>query len=202
MPFFITLAHEFLHALNQLERIAWILGTLGIETMEEFFAELNLINSNVCYENNLVYSILCLFKKEKLNKYNLLDFCKQLKMKYREYRKGESSHTALFEAILPVQKFLAKKLKLQNDKGFLEEKYKDFWQNGKNDDSLDEMTVILGSKRLISLSKNVFIGETTFLRDYYQDSSIISWSHYSVESMKFWQKMVTILNRRPAKVRG
>ncbi|MFQ6723225.1 MAG: hypothetical protein ACLRFH_02365, partial [Opitutales bacterium] len=193
LPFFITLAHEFLHALNQLERITWILGSLDIETMEEFFAELNLINSNVCNENNLVCNILCLFNKEKLNKYNLLDFCKQLKMQYHRYRQEENSLEVLFEAILPIQKFLAKKLKLQNNKGILETRHKDLWQNKDNNDSLDEMTIILESERKIGEVEFVFIGETTFLREYYHDNAIISWSHFPARDLEFWQKMSAIL---------
>ena len=54
LPFFITLAHEFLHALNQLERIEWIFASLGMRTLEALFAELNLITSNVFDLNNLV----------------------------------------------------------------------------------------------------------------------------------------------------
>ena len=142
LPFFITLAHEFLHALNQLERI------------EQYW------NSNLVYE----------------------------------YNKTEDLLNTLDDTIF-MQDFLANKLKLKNDIGILSNKYLTLWGNKDNDDFLDEMTVILGSKRQIALNKKVFIGETTFLREYYKDKSIISWSHDGAHELRFWERMGLLLGK-------
>ncbi|MFQ6723445.1 MAG: hypothetical protein ACLRFH_03520, partial [Opitutales bacterium] len=96
-------------------------------------------------------------------------------------------------------KFLMQKLGLQKSEEILQSKYKVFWQNGKNDDSLDEMTVILGSERRIGEVEFVFIGETTFLREYYHDNTIISWSHDSAKNIDFWQKMSIVLQKKYVK---
>ena len=124
LPFFITLAHEFLHALNQLERIdlCWFSSCHYFE------------NSNVTILDNL-------------------------------------------NAIMPMENFLAEKLGIQDDDVIFNQACKKLWGS---DHFLDEMTVILSSERKIGESEFVFIGETTFLREYYKDNTIISWSHASV----------------------
>ena len=94
-----------------------------------------------------------------------------------------------------IQEFLIKKLNLKTNAYILQEKYKKFWENEGFDDSLDEMTVILGSKRRIDLTKTVFIGETTFLREYYDDDSIISWSYYSTNDIDLWQNSSILLDK-------
>lgn len=94
-----------------------------------------------------------------------------------------------------MQDFLANKLNLKDGIGILDDKYLNFWGNEENDDFLDEMTVILGSER--EIEDNIFnsIGETTFLREYYNDNTIISWSHFSAKDIKFWKKMIIILEK-------
>lgn len=110
LPFFVTLAHEFLHVLNQLECIEWL-----IEKNEDFSSP-----------------------KSK------------------------------------IQDFLFQKMNLRNNTDILKKQYKKLWENDDFDDSLDEMTVILGSKH--EIEDNIFksIGESTFLREYYNDDSIVS----------------------------
>lgn len=69
----------------------------------------------------------------------------------------------------------------------------DLWGNRNNDDFLDEMTVILQSKRKIAFGKNVYIVESTFLQEYYHDDTIVSWSHYFSRNYEFWDKMHILL---------
>ena len=104
-------------------------------------------------------------------------------------------HLDLLNKIMPIQSFLAIKVNLLNNADILQEKYEELWKNIGVDDSLDEMTVILGSQRKIGSLLSPFIGETTFLQEYYHDDSIISWSHYSVSSIEFWEKMYVILEK-------
>ena len=94
-----------------------------------------------------------------------------------------------------MQDFLANKLKLKNNVGVLSDKYLSLWGDKEKDDSLDEMTVILGRKRQIDLNKKVYIGETRFLREYYKDKSIISWSHESARDLKLWERMRLLLSK-------
>ncbi|MFQ6722868.1 MAG: hypothetical protein ACLRFH_00480 [Opitutales bacterium] len=195
LPFFITLAHEFLHVLNQLEKIDWILGSLGMRTMEELFMKLNLINVKEFNTNNINFRLLCLFNKGRINKKTLKDFGDQLKEKFSNYIKKEILFSILLEAILPTQTFLAKKLKLKDGIDILNDNYLDLWGNKDNDDFLDEMTVILQSKRRISLEEVVYVGETIFLQEYYHDDSIVSWSHYSAKDNEFWEKMYVLLEK-------
>ncbi len=148
LPFFITLAHEFLHVLNQLERIQKI----KTEKKEE-------------YEGLIKLSLA----DNKL--YNALD------------------------SILTIQNFLRNKLNLSETDLCLKEEYKKLWQNGTNDDSLDEMIVILGGFREISDKTSVLIGETTFLREYFKNDKIISWSHSSAHSSKFWKDGIILLKK-------
>lgn len=83
-------------------------------------------------------------------------------------------------------------MNLRKDNIIFAQKYKNLWGELK---FLDEMTVILGSKRKINCNKTVFIGETTFLQEYYNDNTIVSWSHYSARELEFWQKMFIGLNK-------
>ena len=115
LPFFITLAHELLHVLNQLERLQEIVTNHH----EEFVGKI--IQSPT--SNYLADSI---------------------------------------DTILTIQAFLKEKLGIKDDDLCLEEHYKALWQNGEIDDSLDEMSVILGCNRKISPTEEAFIGETTF----------------------------------------
>ncbi|MFQ6723137.1 MAG: hypothetical protein ACLRFH_01900 [Opitutales bacterium] len=135
LPFFITLAHEFLHALNQLERID-----------------------------------ICWFTFEGTGE-NLL---------------------STLDNIVSTCDFLTSKLNLSKDNIIFQKTCKELWGNNH---FLDEMTVILGSGRRIGEAEFVFIGETTFLREYFQDNTIISWSHDSARNINFWQKMSVILNK-------
>lgn len=129
LPFFITLAHEFLHALNQLERIQ--------------------------------YAIEQLFKsKDELKDDILTDI----------------------EERLPIQAFLKQKLNISQDNFCLKEEYIKLWQNYNLDDSLDEMTVILKSDRKTK-NKITSIGETTFLQEFYNDPTIVSWAHNSAHDI-------------------
>ncbi|MFQ6723176.1 MAG: hypothetical protein ACLRFH_02100, partial [Opitutales bacterium] len=138
LPFFITLAHEFLHALNQLERI------------------------------DLYWFTYCTFEDFNKNFLRTLD------------------------DMISMYDFLTNKLDLQKNSIIFQKTCKELWGNNH---FLDEMTVILSSERKISCEKTVFIGETTFLREYYQDDTIISWSHNSAKNIDFWQKMSAILNK-------
>ena len=119
LPFFITLAHEFLHALNQLEKI------------EQYW---NLALAGEYYRTQDILTVL-------------------------------GSKTSM-------QDFLSQKLQLEDSMGILKNNYLTLWGNENNDDFLDEMTVILGSKRKIDLRRTVFIGETSFLQEFYDDGSI------------------------------
>jgi len=47
------------------------------------------------------------------------------------------------------------------------------------------MTVILSNCRNISDSENIPIGETTFLREYYENNKIVSWTHYGAHDYNF-----------------
>lgn len=143
LPFFITLAHEFLHALNQLERI-------------DQYWDLDLADE---YDQN--GDILTILKSK-----------------------------------ISMQDFLANKLNLKNGIGILDDKYLNFWGNEENDDFLDEMTVILGNERKIEDDDFVFIGETTFLMEFYKDNTIISWSHFSAKDINFWKNMSIILREK------
>ena len=55
LPFFITLAHEFLHALNQLERIKWILDWSKVKNVDELLLKLKIEDffEKICLLNNL-----------------------------------------------------------------------------------------------------------------------------------------------------
>ncbi|MFQ6723528.1 MAG: hypothetical protein ACLRFH_03955 [Opitutales bacterium] len=145
--FFITLAHEFLHVLNQLERIQKI-------------------------------------KTEKQKEYD-------------ELTKSSLAENQLYDTLnqkLTIQNFLKNKLNLSETDLCLKEEYKKLWQNGTNDDSLDEMTVILSSNR--QTEKGIVnIGETTFLREYFKNDKIISWSHFSAHSSKFWKDVIILLEK-------
>ena len=164
-----------------------------METMEELFQGLNL---NKFDANNLNLRFLCLFNKGKINKKNLKGFYDQLKEKFDNFRTGEITLlSTLLEAILSTQSFLVKKLKLKDGIGILENEYLDLWGNRDNDDFLDEMTVILQSNRKIALGKIVYIGESTFLQEYYQDNSIVSWSHYFSRNYEFWNNMDILLKK-------
>ena len=44
-----------------------------------------------------------------------------------------------------------------------------------------------------------FLGKTTFLREYYHDNTIISWSHDSAKNIDFWQKMSIVLQKKYVK---
>ncbi|MFQ6723443.1 MAG: hypothetical protein ACLRFH_03510 [Opitutales bacterium] len=178
LPFFITLAHEFLHALNQLERVKWVLRKFGLKNIDELLLKLNF--EQICQFNDL--------SNVKEREEFVLDF-EFLKENY------ENCILAFLDGIIPMQKFLMKYLQLNKYSKLLRQKYKALWQNGSNDDSLDEMTVILGKQRIIGKFEKVFISETTFLREYYKDNTIISWSHDSARSANFWKEMAIILNK-------
>ena len=91
---------------------------------------------------------------------------------------------------MPMENFLVKKLGIQKNSIIFNQACKKLWGS---DHFLDEMTVILSSERKIGESEFAFIGETTFLREYYKDNTIISWSHCSTNDLEFWQKMPIIL---------
>ena len=143
LPFFITLAHEFLHALNQLERIDKVFSESNFTLDPEFSDKI--------------------------------------------------------DSMLPMQEFLCDKLKILPTDSCLQKEYKELWQNYASDDSLDEMTVILGSNRKISESEEVFIGETTFLQESCQDESIISWTHFEAHNSKCWQQAAPLLEKNYVK---
>ena len=91
-----------------------------------------------------------------------------------------------------MEDFLAKKLGIQKNSIIFNQEYKELWGNNH---FLDEMTVILGSERKIGELEFVFIGETTFLQEFYDNNTIISWSHDSAKNIDFWQKMSVILSK-------
>ena len=66
--------------------------------------------------------------------------------------------------MISMYDFLTNKLDLQKNSIIFQKTCKELWGNNH---FLDEMTVILSSERKISCEKTVFIGETTFLREYY-----------------------------------
>ena len=182
LPFFITLAHEFLHALNQLERIDWILMKFGVKNIDELLLKFKIEDffEKICLLNNLF---------DEQEKYEFKLYFEFLKENYKSCILG------FLDEIISMQKFLMQHLKLDDCCKVLALKYKALWQNKGNDDSLDEMTVILQSKRQISFNETFCIGETTFLQEFYDDDSIVSWSHYSVNSVKFWKKMSVVLGK-------
>ena len=143
LPFFITLAHEFLHALNQLECIQKI----SLENVK-----------------------LDIFVTK-----NSIEFYKNL------------------DSIKPIQTFLCEKLEIEKNSTILKEECTKLWQNDDVDDSLDEMSVILGSNRKIGDNISTFIGETTFLQEYFGDNSIISWSHNGAHDYEFYREGMNIL---------
>ncbi len=144
LPFFITLAHEFLHALNQMERIQYIATQMAPEYFEKISTSNDIQNA--------------------------------------------------IDNILPMQTLLRQKLNTSPSNLCFKEKYKELWQNNGNDDSLDEMTVILGSNGQISDKESVFIGETTILQEFYNNPTIISWTHCNAHDYEFYtNKMNTSL---------
>ena len=199
LPFFITLAHEFLHALNQLERIDKIFRWLKVKNVQELVDKLeklkqeDLIFDVIFRFNNPKKSeISKTFNQEKQAKNRFQNDLKELIGDYKEYNELILD---LLNKIMPIQSFLAIKVNLLNNADILQEKYEELWKNIGVDDSLDEMTVILGSQRKIGSLPSPFIGETTFLQEYYHDDSIISWSHYPAHLINFWQKMPILLEK-------
>lgn len=134
LPFFITLAHEFLHGLNRLEKI-----------------------ESICMDDRMLESFL-----DPLTQENLL------------------------------QEFLRQKIRVDGTDLIFGAQRK-LWENSGRNDSLDEMTAILESKRKISDKEEVSVGETTFLREHYKDPSIISWSHEDAHDIIFWTKNMPLL---------
>ena len=91
-----------------------------------------------------------------------------------------------------MKNFLIEKLGLQKDNIIFTIECKNLWGANK---FLDEMTVILGSERRIAFRKIAYISETLFLQEFYNDPSIISWSHFAAHSIEFWKKMILILGK-------
>lgn len=146
LPFFITLAHEFLHVLNQLERVQYIMDLKNKECVKK---------------------IILAKTNEELND--------------------------AIDRILKMQEFLIEKLNISKQSLCLKSKYAELWQNEQMEDSLEEMSVILGSFRNVDEKKNCFIGETTFLREYYEDPKIISCSHDNACVYEFFKTKMNVL---------
>ncbi len=91
-----------------------------------------------------------------------------------------------------LQIFLMNKIDITSENLILNSKY-NLWGNPGKNDSLDEMTVILNSKRKINQINTAFIGETTFLQEYYENSEIISWSHFEAHNSKYWKQSAPLL---------
>lgn len=98
--------------------------------------------------------------------------------------------------VISIQEFLKVNLGIDNDDKILQEEYKKWWTgNGLIDDSLDEMTVILGKNRKISDNEEVNVGEVHMLREFHSDTTIIPWSHYAAQNAYFWKNGDILLEK-------
>lgn len=136
IPAFIALAHEFLHALNNLERIQYTEKDINTLYTNENFDEL--------------------------------------------------------DKTISMQQFLITLLKIPPESLLLQEAYKDNWQNGAFDDSLDEMTVILGRNFKTGENVRTYIGESKFLEEL-NNCHVVALSHNNIIDLEYWLKCRVVI---------